>query len=163
VMAAALAEARMIVAIDPASAKLELARRAGATLALDVADVQAIRELTDGGADHAIEAIGLTSTVELAVDLVRPGGIATLVGMTPMGQRASFDVYRLVEDGKQIRGSNYGSSAPSVDFPRIANLYVDGRLPLDLLITERITLDGLEDALAAMRRGEGVRRVVVFE
>jgi Zn-dependent alcohol dehydrogenase len=100
--------------------------------------------------------------VELAVDLIRPGGIATLVGMTPQGERASFDVYRLVEDGKQIRGSNYGSATPSIDFPRIANLYADGRLPLDLLVTERIGLAGLDAALDAMRRGDGVRRVVAF-
>jgi S-(hydroxymethyl)glutathione dehydrogenase / alcohol dehydrogenase len=162
VMAAALAEARMVVVVDTAEAKLELARRAGATHLFAVADVDAIRDLTDGGADHAIEAIGLTSTVELAVDLVRPGGLATLVGMTPQGQRASFDVYRLVEDGKQIRGSNYGSATPSVDFPRIANMYVDGRLPLDLLVSERIGLEGLDAAFDAMRRGEGVRRVVVY-
>jgi Zn-dependent alcohol dehydrogenase len=162
VMGAALAEAKMIVAIDTAQPKLELARRAGATHVFNVADVAAITDLTDGGADHAIEAIGLTSTVELALDLVRPGGRATLVGMTPQGQRASFDVYRLVEDGKQIRGSNYGSATPAVDFPRIATMYVDGRLPLDLLVSGRIGLDGLDDAFEAMRRGEGVRRVILL-
>jgi S-(hydroxymethyl)glutathione dehydrogenase / alcohol dehydrogenase len=165
VMAAALAEAREIIAVDTSPAKLELARQAGATQALAPSDAlaAAVRDLTDGGADHAIECIGLTSTVELAIDLVRPGGIATLVGMTPMGARASFDVYRFVEDGKQIRGSNYGSATPSVDFPRIAGLYADGRLPLDLLVTERIGLDGLDAAFDAMRRGDGLRRVVVFD
>ena len=164
VMGAVLAEARVILAVDTSPTKLELATEAGATHTLAPAEDlrERIRELTDGGADHAIEAIGLTSTVEMAIDLVRPGGVATLVGMTPMAQRASFDVYRFVEDGKQIRGSNYGSSTPAVDFPRIASLYAEGRLPLDLLVTERIGLDGLETALDAMRRGDGVRRVVIF-
>ena len=82
--------------------------------------------------------------------------------MTPQGQRASFDVYRFVEDGKVIRGSNYGSSDPAVDFPRIASEYLAGRLPLDLLVTERIGLEQLDGAFEAMRRGEGARRVIVY-
>ena len=93
---------------------------------------------------------------------MRPGGTVTLVGMTPQGRRAGIDVYRFVEDGKQLRGSNYGSATPAVDFPRIASLYAEGRLPLDLLVTERIGLEGVEGALDAMRRGDGARRVVVY-
>jgi Zn-dependent alcohol dehydrogenase len=160
VMGATLAEARTIVALDTNDAKLELARQAGVTDATtDPAEVDA---LTDGGADHVIEAIGLTSTVEMAIDLVRPGGTVTLVGMTPQGERAGFDVYRLVEEGKQIRGSNYGSATPAVDFPRIARLYADGRLPLDLLVTETIGLEDVNRALGALRRGDGARRVVAY-
>lgn len=71
-------------------------------------------------------------------------------------------MYRFVEEGKQIRGSNYGSTTPSVDFSRIASLYADGLLPLDLLVTERIGLEDVNDALDAMRRGDGARRVVVY-
>jgi S-(hydroxymethyl)glutathione dehydrogenase / alcohol dehydrogenase len=96
------------------------------------------------------------------VDLARPGGTVTLVGMTPQGQRAGIDVYRFVEDGKVIRGSNYGSATPAVDFPRIAELYGAGELPLDLLVTERIGLEAVDAALDTMRRGEGARRVVVY-
>jgi hypothetical protein len=81
--------------------------------------------------------------------------------MTPQGQRASFDVYRFVEDAKIIRGSNYGSAVPERDFPAIAEAYLAGELPLDLLITERIGLEGLGAAFAAMRRGDGARRVVI--
>jgi len=157
VMGAAAAGANPITAIDTSSAKLELARQAGAhrTLLADDAD-QAT------GADHILECIGLVETVELAIELARPGGTVTLVGMTPQGQWASFDVYRLVEDGKQIRGSNYGSAVPARDFPMIATEYLEGRLPLDLLITERIGLDHVDEAFEAMRRGDGVRRVVVY-
>ena len=104
----------------------------------------------------------LVETAELGVDLARPGGTITLVGMTPQGHRASFDVYRLVEDGKTIRGSNYGSADPARDFPAIADDYLAGRLPLDVLITERIDLDHLADAFDAMRRGDGARRVIVY-
>ena len=162
VMGARFGDAGMIAVIDKNPEKLELARQAGATHVFQPSDADAVADLTDGGADHVIEAIGLTETVEQAIELVRPGGTVTLVGMTPQGQRASFDVYRFVEDGKQIRGSNYGSATPAVDFPRIAALYAEGRLPLDLLVTERIGLEAVEGALDAMRRGDGARRVVVY-
>ncbi|MDQ2933372.1 MAG: zinc-binding dehydrogenase [Chloroflexota bacterium] len=160
VMGATLAGARTIVGLDTNEQKLALARQAGVTHA--TTDADEVGALTDGGADHVIEAVGLTRTVEQAIDLVRPGGTVTLVGMTPQKERASFDVYRLVEDGKQIRGSTYGSATPAVDFRRIARLYAEGRLPLDLLVTERIGLEDVNRALEAMRRGDGARRVVVF-
>jgi len=157
VMAAVEIGADPVIAIDTSQAKLERARRIGATRLLEPSEATGAI-----GVDHAVECIGLVETVELAIDLVRPGGTVTLVGMTPQGQRASFDVYRLVEDGKQIRGSNYGSAVPGRDFPRIADDYLAGRLPLDLLIEERIGLDRLDDAFDAMRRGEGARRVIVY-
>ena len=162
VMGAALVAAAPVIVVDTNPDKLELARRAGATHAVHASDAAGVVDLTDGGADHVIEAIGLTETVEQAVDLARPGGTITLVGMTAQGRRATFDVYRFVEDGKQLRGSNYGSATPAVDFPRIATWYAEGRLPLDLLVTKRIGLEGVEDAFAAMRRGDGARRVVVY-
>ena len=157
VMAARERGADPVIAIDTSQEKLDLAEQAGADSAIHPHDAPTVVAV-----DHAVECIGLVETVELAVDLVRPGGIVTLVGMTPQGHRASFDVYRFVEDGKQIRGSNYGSAVPSRDFPRIASDYLAGRLPLDLLITEQIGLDGLDGAFEAMRRGSGVRRVVRF-
>jgi S-(hydroxymethyl)glutathione dehydrogenase/alcohol dehydrogenase len=157
VMGAVAQGAHPVTAIDRSPAKLDLAVRAGAHNALLAGEAE---EST--GADHVLECIGLVETVELAIDLARPGGTITLVGMTPQGQRASFDVYRFVEDGKVIRGSNYGSADPATDFPRIAREYLEGTLPLDLLIEGRIGLEQLDDAFAAMRRGEGARRVIVF-
>lgn len=157
VMGAVAQGAHPVTAIDSSPAKLELAVRAGAHRTL-LADESAQAR----GADHVLECIGLTETVELAIELARPGGTITLVGMTPQGKRASFDVYRFVEDGKVIRGSNYGSANPAIDFPRIASEYLDGKLPLDLLITERIGLEQLDDAFEAMRRGDGARRVIVY-
>jgi len=157
VMAAVAQGASPVTAIDSSPAKLELAVRAGAHRAL-----LASAAGDAAGADHVFECIGLVETVELAIELARPGGAITLVGMTPQGQRASFDVYRFVEDGKVLRGSNYGSANPATEFPRIAAEYLAGKLPLDLLITERIGLEQLDDAFEAMRRGDGARRVVVY-
>jgi len=167
VMGAVLARAARIVAVDRVPAKLELARALGATDAVLAGDGPATRaallRLLPDGADHALEAIGLASTVELALDVVRPGGTVTLVGMTPQGVRAGVDVYAFVERGIRLLGSNYGSSVPAEVFPELARQAVAGRLPVGRLIDERIGLDDLGPAFEALRRGDGARRVVVFD
>jgi S-(hydroxymethyl)glutathione dehydrogenase/alcohol dehydrogenase len=167
VMGAALAGAGQIVAVDRVPAKLDLARAVGATDGLlagpdATATLAAIRELTAGGPDTCFEAIGLPATIETAIACLPTGGTAVLVGMTPFGVRASFEPFPFVDGGRRILGSNYGSADPAVDFPRYAALHLAGRLPADRLVTGRIGLDGLEDAFAAMRRGEGVRSIVGF-
>jgi S-(hydroxymethyl)glutathione dehydrogenase/alcohol dehydrogenase len=164
IMAAAAAGARFVIAVEREPAKRELAAKAGATHAVaPERAVATVRGLTTDGADHVFEAIGLTQTVELAVRLTRPGGTTTLVGMTPQQDRAAIDVYGFVEDGRRLLGSNYGSAVPARDFPRIATAYAEGRLPLDLLVSQRIGLGDLDGAFEAMRRREGARRVVVFD
>jgi S-(hydroxymethyl)glutathione dehydrogenase/alcohol dehydrogenase len=167
VMGAQLAGAAKIVAVDRVAAKLELARELGATDVVlagpdTAATAQALRALTEGGPDFAFEAIGRPATVELAIDLLPTGGTAVLVGMTPQGQRAGLDVYRLVDGGRRILGSNYGSSVAATDFPRYAETFLAGRLPIDRLIDRRIGLDDVEDAFGRLRRGEGLRSVVAF-
>ncbi len=167
VMGSALAGAGRIVAVDRVAAKLDLARELGATDAVLAGDdaattVAGIRDATDGGPDVCVEAIGLPSTIEIAIGCLPNGGTALLVGMTPFGTRASFEVFPFVDGGRRIVGSNYGSAVPSVDFPRYAQLHLDGRLPIDRLVTGRIALDGVEAAFDRMRRGEGVRSVIEF-
>jgi S-(hydroxymethyl)glutathione dehydrogenase/alcohol dehydrogenase len=169
VMGAALAGADRIVAVDRVAAKLELARSVGATDTLLAAAsdgppelAAVIRDATDGGPDTCFEAIGLAATIETAIACLPTGGAAVLVGMTPFGVRASFEPFPFVDGGRRILGSNYGSGDPAIDFPRYAALHLEGRLPADRLVTGRIDLDGLEDAFAAMRRGEGVRSVIAF-
>ena len=105
------------------------------------------------------EAIGLPATIETAIACLPTGGTAVLVGMTPFGARASFEPFPFVDGGRRILGSNYGSADPALDFPRYAALHLAGRLPAERLVTSRIGLDGIEDAFAAMRRGEGVRSI----
>ncbi len=165
VMGAALAGASRIVAIDRVPAKLAVAATVGATdglLATGHAEtVAALRDLTDGGPDYVFEAIGLPATVELAIQSLPLGGAAVLVGMTPLGARAAFEVYPFVDGSRRILGSNYGFADPAVDFPLYAQLHLDGRLPIDRLIDRRIGLDDLEDAFDAMREGRYTRQVIV--
>jgi S-(hydroxymethyl)glutathione dehydrogenase / alcohol dehydrogenase len=168
VMGAALARAARIVAVDRVPAKLELARSLGATDTVlagddDAVTLDAIRDLTDGGPDVCAEAIGLPRTIELAIASLPTGGTALLVGMTPFGVRASFEAFPFVDGGRRIVASNYGSAIVAEDFPRYAAFHLAGRLPAERLITARIGLGDLEDAFAAMRRGEGVRSVIRFD
>lgn len=168
VMGAVVAGASGIVAVDRVPAKLAVAREVGATDTIEAGDdpartAEALRDLTDGGPDFVFEAIGRTDTVELAIAALPLGGTAVLVGMTPLGQRAAFEVYPLVDGSRRILGSNYGFAEPAIDFPRYAAWTLDGRLPVDRLIDRRIGLDDLEDAFAAMRRGEYTRQVIDFD
>jgi Zn-dependent alcohol dehydrogenase len=169
VMGAVIAGADPIVALDTQAAKLDLARVLGATAGVRVQPADstgAMREARalapSDGFDHAIECAGVASSAELAVGLLRPGGTATLVGMPEQGATAALDVYRFVEEGKRVQGSNYGSSVPAKAFPMLAELHLAGRLPIDRLISETIRLEAVNDAFVAMRRGDGARRVVVF-
>jgi S-(hydroxymethyl)glutathione dehydrogenase/alcohol dehydrogenase len=168
VMGAVLAGASRIVAIDRVAAKVELARTFGATDGLVAGDdpaatIQALQGRTHGGPDFIFEAIGRTSTIELAIAALPLGGTAVLVGLTPFGERAGFDVYPFVDGSRRILGSNYGFADPAIDFPRYAALALEGRLPIERLVDRRLGLDELEDAFAAMRRGEHIRQVIVFD
>ena len=108
------------------------------------------------------EAIGLATTIEAAIRLLPPGGTVVLVGMTPFGVQAGFEVFPFVDGGRSILGSNYGSAVAAVDFPRYARLFLDGRLPIDRLVERRIGLDDVESAFDRLRAGDGLRNVVTF-
>jgi S-(hydroxymethyl)glutathione dehydrogenase/alcohol dehydrogenase len=161
--AAVAAGASPVLAVDLGAGQREAGLALGADRCLHPdALLAACRRLPGGGADHVLECIGMVATVELAVEAVRPGGQVTLVGMTAQGQRAGIDVYRFVEEGKRLVGSDYGSSVPARDFAAIAADVLAGRLPLERIVSATIGLDDVPAALEAMRRREGGRRVVRF-
>lgn len=160
---AAIAGAARIIAIDRQPAKLGLARRFGATDCVEASDdlVGDIIEMTQGGVDHAIEAIGLKSTVESAFAMLRPGGTATVAGMMPPGVKVEVDGFALLGE-RRLQGSNMGSNHFPVDIPRYADFYLRGRLNLDDLVARHITLDAIDDAFDALRDGATARSVVMF-
>ncbi len=166
VMGAVVGDAARIIAVDRVASKLDTARAVGATDTIladdDATTIEALRDLTDGGPDFVFEAIGRVDTAELAIAALPVGGTAVLVGMTPLGASASFEVYPFVDGSRRILGSNYGFAEPAIDFPRYAAWTLAGRLPVDRLIDRRIGLDDVEDAFEAMRRGEYTRQVIEF-
>jgi S-(hydroxymethyl)glutathione dehydrogenase / alcohol dehydrogenase len=163
VMGAALAGAGTIIAVDLHDEKLDLARDVGATHGVrggDTAGSEIARILPDGP-DHVFEAIGLQATIEWAFSLMPMGGTTTLVGMTPEGVRVGFDPLSFTAAGQTILGCTYGSCVPDRDFPRFAALAMEGRLPVERLIAERIGLDDVNRAFDQMREGDGARRVLL--
>jgi S-(hydroxymethyl)glutathione dehydrogenase/alcohol dehydrogenase len=164
IMGAALAGAHPIVAVDVEDAKLEQALDLGATHAVrgDDAVTAAVRGIAPGGVDYAFEAIGLRPTIELMSELICIGGVAVMVGMTAEDVRVSFSGFGMAEFGHSVLGSNYGSSVAPIDFPRIAALYEAGKLPIDRLITRRISLDEVNDAFDDMRARRGGRAVILY-
>jgi S-(hydroxymethyl)glutathione dehydrogenase / alcohol dehydrogenase len=166
VQGAVLAGAGRVIAVDVSAAKLAAATALGATGTVDASTadpVERVRTATAGsGADAVILTAGAAAAVDQGLACLRRGGTLVCVGMPPNGQPAHFDAGALAHDGKRIVGSKLGSSQPAVDIPRLAALYLDGRLRLDELVTTTYPLEGINEAIAAVRRGEAIRNVIVL-
>lgn len=165
IQGAKLVGAARVVAVDVHDAKLELARRFGATHVVNAREedaVDAVRRVTGDGVDHAFEAVGSAATVEQAWQMLRRGGTVTVVGLLPEGSRAQVLGTDFVDE-KAIQGSNMGSNRFRVDMPRLLALYQLGRLEIDALISRRISLAELDQAYDDLRSGQVARSVVVFD
>ncbi len=163
---AKLVDAGTIIAVDVGQAKLERARQFGATHGVDGSAQDAldqIRALTAGrGADYVFESAGTKATFRMSVEAVRPGGQVVWLGKINVNEDVSFRWGSLMGEKKIVR-SSYGEARPRRDFPWIASEYLNGRLKLDELITNRIRLDQINDGFASLARGEGIRTVVMFD
>jgi len=165
IQGARIAGAGRIIAIDMLPNKLELARQFGATDVVNAAEgdpVQQVLELTGGGVHDSFEAIGLKVAAEQAFNMLRSGGTATIIGMIPVGQNIELPGASFLRE-KKIQGSNMGSNRFRVDMPRYVDLYLDGRLKLDELVSARITLDQVNQGFDAMKTGSVARSVIVFD
>lgn len=164
--AAARAGAASVIALDRSDERLALAKeRFGATHGIntqDIADSAAVvRELTDGGADHAFEAVGVPALITLALDATARGGSVWAVGV--FGDDAHIDVSAgHLHSGKGVHGVRAGSLAPQVDLPVLVEDFLAGRLELESLAGRRIALDDINDGIADLEAGIGARTLVVF-
>jgi S-(hydroxymethyl)glutathione dehydrogenase/alcohol dehydrogenase len=163
VAAARLAEAATLVAVDRDERKLELALARGATEAVvaDASAAERIRELTDGGVDHAFEVVGRPETILLAWESLAPGGTAVVVGIVPRGTEVPLPAFDLISE-KTLRGSAYGSGDPATELRVLAELAAEGRLAVADVVSHTTDLDGIEEAFERLRRGEGARTVVLM-
>jgi S-(hydroxymethyl)glutathione dehydrogenase/alcohol dehydrogenase len=162
---AAIAGASRVIAVDMVASKLDLARKFGATDVVNAAEVDAINEvkaLTEGGVHYSFEAIGLKATAEQAFGMLRNGGTATVIGMIPPGDMVSLHGPEFLFETK-IQGSMMGSNRFRVDMPRFVDLYLQGKLHLDDLVSSRIRLEDVNDAMAQLETGEIARNVIVFD
>lgn len=164
IMGLALAGASPIIAADVTDDALALAREFGATHTIrSGADLaERVREIVPDGADFAFEAIGRPDTIALMPATVQRGGTAVIVGLPSQDRPVPIDALALAEEGKSLLGSNYGATVPARDFPLLSRLYLDGKLPIDRLITNRFALQDVNDAFDLMRAGAKGRSVLVF-
>ena len=162
---AAIAGAGRIIAIDIQPGKLDLARAFGATDVINAAGcdpVEAVRELTGGGVEYSFEALGMKKTAEQSYQMLCASGTATVIGMVPEGQKLEIDPVSLLMDLK-LQGSNMGSNRFRVDMPRYVDFYMSGRLHLDKMVADRISLEQINEGFDALRKGELARSVVTFD
>jgi len=161
---AAIAGAGQIIAIDMLGSKLNLAKEFGATDVVNPADgdvVKQIRSLTDGGVHYSFEAVGLKATAEQSFRALRRGGTATIIGMVPVGTNVELHGPEFLQE-KKIQGSSMGSNRFRVDMPRLVEFYMRGDLKLDQMISGRIKLEQINDAMAELKTGEVARNVIAF-
>jgi Zn-dependent alcohol dehydrogenase len=163
-LGALVAGAGTVVAVDRVAGKLERALAMGAThtVAAGPGAVEAVREATDGGASHVIETVGSAAVLAEAYAATRRGGSTVTVGLPHPSQMLSIPAVSLVTDEKTLRGSYLGSSVPARDIPRFIALHRAGRLPVEQLLTDRLTLDDLNEGFDRLARAEAVRQAVIF-
>ena len=165
IQGARIAGARMIICVDTVEGKFAKAKELGATHTVDASKddpVKQIRAMTNGGVDYSFEAIGLKIAAEQAFNCIKPGGTATVIGMIPVGQKIELDGPQFLRE-KKIQGCSMGSNRFKVDMPRYIELYRQGRLKLDEMITRRGKLEDVNEAFRAMKAGEVARSVLTFE
>ncbi len=160
-----LASAARIIAVDKVPYKLALAEQFGATHVVDADKEDPVRrivEITGGGADYAFEVVGFPALVRQAFESVRTSGTAVVVGVQPTGQDVSVDGDSLLKD-RAVMGSWHGAARSRVDFLWILDLYRQGKIKLDELISRYRPLDEINEAFADMVQGKVARTVLVFD
>lgn len=165
VLGALAAGAAEVIALDVAADKLDLARALGATAAFDSRDpgtVGAVRELTRGGVDAAIETAGVIAAFETAYAITRRGGETVTAGLARPDARIPLAQVSLVAEERTIRGSYLGGGVPSRDIPRYMRLNLAGRLPVERLHTGTDRLDDINAAFDALAEGRTVRRLIAM-
>ena len=164
VQGAAIAGAGRVIAVDMLDSKLELARKMGATDTVNAKKgdpIAQVKDLTGGGVDYSFEAIGLKVAAEQAFAMLKNGGTATVIGMIPLGQKVELPGVDFLFE-KKIQGSSMGSNRFRTDMPKYVDMYLNGKLNLDDMVSRRIKLDDVNDAFAALEKGEVARQVIMM-
>jgi S-(hydroxymethyl)mycothiol dehydrogenase len=166
VAGAALVGAKQIIAVDTDNTKLDWARKFGATHTVNAREfdvVKTVQDLTGGfGVDVVIDAVGRPETWKQAFYARDLAGTVVLVGVPTPDMRLDMPLVDFFSRGGSLKSSWYGDCLPERDFPTLIDLYLQGRLPLEKFVSERIGLDDIEEAFHKMHDGKVLRSVVVL-
>ncbi len=166
VQGARVSGARSIVAVDLSDTKIEAAKTFGATHGInsgkqDVA--KRVQEITDGrGAEYVFVTVGAKQAFDSSYALLAKSGTVVLVGMPANGVMSEIDPGTMAAYSQNILGSKMGSARIQVDIPNLISLYEQGRVKLDELVTKTYPLEEINEAIAAVKRGDALRNVIVF-
>ena len=164
IMGAKIAGATRIIAVDDHAAKKDLALAIGATDFLPAGGgAAAVRELVPAGVDAALDASGSVEAFQQALESTRRGGRTVTVSLPEAGRQFSFSLSRLVAEARTVSGSYIGSCVPSRDIPAFIQLYRQGRLPVERLVTKTLGLADINEAMDELADGRAVRQVITFE
>ena len=166
IQGARLAGAEQIIAVDISDNKLEMATKFGATHVINGGNEDAVGKifkLTRGGADYAFEAVGIPALMEQTYNCVRRMGTAIIVGVGKLSESIQLNALQLSLTGKVLKGSMYGDANPPVDFPKLLNLYQNGKLNLDDMVTTTYSIDDAAKAFEDMENNVNARGVIVFD
>jgi S-(hydroxymethyl)glutathione dehydrogenase / alcohol dehydrogenase len=166
IQGAKMVGADKIIGVDLNPRREAMARKFGMTHFLNPKDhaniVDAIVQLTDGGADYSFECIGNTTTMRQALECCHKGwGQSIIIGVAPAGAEISTRPFQLVT-GRQWKGSAFGGARGRTDVPKIVDWYMEGKLNIDDLITHTLKLEDINNGFELMKAGESIRSVVVF-
>ena len=164
-LAAVASGAREVIAIDLSDSKLALARELGATAGVNArsdAAAEQVRSLTQGGVDFAFEMAGAIPAMELAWRITRRGGSTISAGLPNPAHRFALSPVTLVAEERSLRGSYIGSSVPARDLPRYVDLFRRGKLPIDRLMGETLSLDDINRGFDRLACGNALRDIVLF-
>lgn len=163
-LGAKLAGSGKLIAVDPVASKRALATDLGADVTMDGGEgtVEAIRELTGGGVNKAIETAGNASVLAAAYGATGRGGTTVTVGLPDPTQMLSIPAVTLTAEERILRGSYLGSASPREMLPKLFSWWGEGRLPLERLISHRISLDEINQGFDRLADGSAVRQVIEF-
>ncbi|MGO7135903.1 zinc-dependent alcohol dehydrogenase family protein [Rhizobium leguminosarum] len=164
ILGAVASGAGQIVAVDLVPAKLELAKELGATrtfLASDPDVAAAIKASTGGGVDYAIEMAGSARAFDLAYNITKRGGTTATAGLANVNSKFEISPLPLVGEERTIKGSYMGSCVPSRDIPRYIDLFLQGKLPVDKLLSSTGSLDEINEAFDRLDRAEVIRHLIL--
>lgn len=166
VLGALVAGAGQVIAIDLDEDKLAMAKSLGASAGINAADedcVSQVKVLTNGGVDCAIEMAGSEKALELAYQLTRRGGTTVTGGLAHPDRKVSIQQVSLVAEERTLKGSYVGSCVPVRDVARYVSLFRQGRLPVDKLLSDTLTLDEINEGFERLANGKAIRQVMLFD
>lgn len=166
VLGALVAGAGQVIAIDLDEDKLSMAKSLGASAGINAADedcVNQVKALTNGGVDCAIEMAGSEKALELAYQVTRRGGTTVTGGLAHPDRKVSIQQVSLVAEERTLKGSYVGSCVPVRDVARYVSLFRQGRLPVDKLLSDTLTLDEINEGFERLANGKAIRQVILFD